>query len=430
MATMTYAPPPGPPPGVHTGVQYAPPPGPPPQMYAPPPGPPPQTYPSCRDATDLAAYVRNSLSLLATQGWLSVPLPPDLESLYTTLFAESASFFNLPPDASDKADYGAPKGTNASDEGFSDIKGEKQLITIRRTSRTPPCLRTATAAAWDATGALFLSAMHDIAEGLELPELDAFDAMSAEARGLPNKARAASLMRLFRYNRPESGAGKKVVAEAHKDLGLLTLVVGHSPGLDARDARGRWISVEDPPPGAHSSNGTPRLTATLLAGQTLTYLTRGLYTSGSHRVSVLPTPPTSPTSSPADAFRLSLVFALRPAPAALITTATFAQSPLIGPFPPARLDPKANGGKGNFPLCSMYEQSGTELFKCISQRHWNVNIAPEIRDEQKRKLAEKAGVDPSKVVTVDGVAMAAVTPGGEGGAQGREEVGGGVDEVV
>ncbi|KAF8161789.1 taurine catabolism dioxygenase TauD, TfdA family-domain-containing protein [Mycena galopus ATCC 62051] len=72
-------------------------------------------------------------------------------------------------------------------------------------------------------------------------------------------------MRLFWYNRSESGARKKVVAEPHADLELLTLVVGHSLGLDAHDAQ-RWMGV--PLPGTHSSDGTPWLTATLLAGKT------------------------------------------------------------------------------------------------------------------------------------------------------------------
>ncbi|KAJ7162844.1 hypothetical protein C8R46DRAFT_1101672 [Mycena filopes] len=378
MTTISYPPPPGPPPAMHTGVQYAPPPGRPPQMYAPPPAAPP--LPSCQDTTELAAYVRNSLAVLASQGWLSVPLPPDLESLYAELFAQSASFFELPPDAPAKVDYAAPTGKAASDEGFADIPGEKQLITLRRLSGTPPPLRKSATEAWDATGQVFLRAMHDIAESLELADESIFDAMAAEAQGFSPRTRASSLLRLFRYNRPtEGGAKKKVVAEAHKDLGLLTLVVGHSPGLDVRDpVSGRWVSVEDTPAGGTGQ----RLTATLLAGQTLTYLTRGLYASGAHRVSVLP------PSSPSDQFRFSLVFALRPAPDALISTPLFEASPLIGKFPEARLSAEAN----NYPECSMYEQSAGELFRCIAQKHWNVNIAPEIREEQKRKLlGEKPG---------------------------------------
>ncbi|KAJ6451662.1 hypothetical protein C8R47DRAFT_1169915 [Mycena vitilis] len=395
--TTVYAPPPGPPPGFHTGVQYAPPPGPPPpQVYVSPAEP---LYPSCGNAKELATYVHNSLPILASQGWLSVPLPADLESLYTSLFADSAAFFTLPSDAPEKVRCAAPTGKNASDEGYSDISGEKQLITIRRRSGIPAPLFKSATEAWDGTGELFMSAVRGIAESLELEDAEIFDAMSCEAHGLPKSERASSLLRLFRYNRPAVGETKKVVAEAHKDLGLLTLVIGQSPGLDARDVHGRWISVEDTPAPAGTANAAPRLTATLLAGQTLTYLTRGLYASGAHRVSV------RPASSPADAYRFSLVFALRPAPSALISTAAFERSPLISAFPSERL----SVDKGNFPECSMYAQGAGELFKCIALKHWNVNIAPEEREAQKRRLmaeAEKgekaSGVDGGGAENQDG----------------------------
>ncbi|KAJ6497272.1 hypothetical protein C8R45DRAFT_801890, partial [Mycena sanguinolenta] len=157
---------------------------------------------------------------------------------------------------------------------------------------------------------------------------------------------------------------KRVVAEAHKDLGILTLVVGASPCLDARDATGRWVSVEDAP--SFSFPSPQRLTATLLVGQSLTYLTGGLFAAGTHRVSVLP----PPSSAPEDAYRYSLVFALRPAPAARISTST----------------DTGKSGASNFPRCRMENQTGAELMRAIPGRHWNVNVAREVREEQKRKL--------------------------------------------
>ncbi|KAJ6546656.1 hypothetical protein DFH09DRAFT_1170703 [Mycena vulgaris] len=377
MATMTYLPPPGPPPGFHTGL-HAPPPGPPkaPTVSVSL-GPPPGAYPSCQNATELAAYVHDSLTVLATQGWLS-----------------SSTFFDLPSDSPEKVQFAAPAGKAASDEGFSDIAGEKQRITLRRLSGTPPLLRKAGPEAWDATGQLFLETIRGIAGSLELEDVHVFDDMSSEAQGFSKTQRAPSLLRLFRYNRPGLDAHgmqgtKKVVAEGHKDLGILTLVLGQSPGLDARDpATGQWVSVEDAPGGG----GGPCLTATLLAGQTLTYLTRGLYASGVHRVSVLP------STTPEDKYRFSLVFALRPSPTSTIATPKFEQSPLTGLFPPERLSLAAN----NYPNCSMYDQPATELFKCIAQQHWNVNIAPEIREEQKKKLAaEGKTADAAEGTTAD-----------------------------
>ncbi|KAJ7641280.1 hypothetical protein FB45DRAFT_899841 [Roridomyces roridus] len=379
MTTM-YAPPPGPPPGIHASVQYAPPPGPPPATYAPPPGPPPMFYP--RDTRDLSQFIRNNLTALATRGWLSVPLPPELESLYADLFAESAHFFNLPSDSPIKLKHAAPPGKSASDEGFADIPGEKQLITLRRLSGIPDSatsegsahtLHSATTAAWNATGELFLDTAHTIAESLGLEE-DVFDELSADSKGLPASSRASSLLRLFRYKRPpqDTPGGKKIVAEEHKDLGILTLVIGHSPGLDARDpTTGEWHSVEDAPP-----PGWGKLTATLLCGRTLWYLTRGLYASGDHRVSV------RAPSSPDDLYRFSLVFALRPFYTAPIETDVFARSPLIGPFPPARISPTT------YPQCSMHGEPARMLFDVIIGKSWNVNVAPEIREMQKKKLAD------------------------------------------
>lgn len=362
---MMYAPPPGPPPSTHTSAQPAP------------------ALPACDTAAELATYVRASLPILAARGWLPIPLPADLSARYAALFSASSAFFALPPDAPAKTRCAAPSGAAASDEGFAAIPGEKQLITLRRTARAPGLLRDAAADAWGVTGELFLHALEGIADTLELADLAVFDEMAAEARGFEESKRASSLLRLFRYERPPpeaSGGTKKIVAESHKDIGLLTLVVGASPGLDARDpATGAWVSVEDTPRG--DTPGTePRLTATLLAGQTLTYLTQGLYAAGVHRVSVLP----ARSPAPEDAHRFSLVFALRPATAAIVDTARFEASPLIPPFPPDAIF--AEGTNTNYPLCSMRAQPAGELMRAISARHWNVNVAPEVREGQKAKL--------------------------------------------
>ncbi|KAJ7466014.1 hypothetical protein FB451DRAFT_1093501, partial [Mycena latifolia] len=245
--------------------------------------------------------------------------------------------------------------------------------------------------------------MEDIAASLGLPA-DIFAEMAAEVDG---GGRASSLLRLFRYERPAAddpdfgvgvGAWKNVMAEAHRDLGLLTIVVGASPGLDARDlVTGEWVSVEDPPSGV---GGAPSsgLTATIMSGQTLTYLMQGLYASGMHRVSVLPARPHTQDGE----YRFSLVFAPRPAAGALIDTREFDRSPLIPPFSPAPLSfsspnssPSATPNstsspsssskaessapalaESNFPHCSMHSQSAADLFRAIAARHWNVNVAP------------------------------------------------------
>lgn len=55
------------------------------------------------------------------------------------------------------------------------------------------------------------------------------------------KENVASFLRMFQYERPEANTNaeksetvqpeSKVVVESHKDLGLLSLVVGRTPGL-------------------------------------------------------------------------------------------------------------------------------------------------------------------------------------------------------
>ncbi|KAJ7615731.1 hypothetical protein DFH06DRAFT_1343502 [Mycena polygramma] len=62
----------------------------------------------------------------------------------------------------------APTGKNASDEGYSDIAGGKQLITVRRVSGIPTPLCECASEDWAAPGAFFLGAFCAIAEILEL----------------------------------------------------------------------------------------------------------------------------------------------------------------------------------------------------------------------------------------------------------------------
>ncbi|KAJ7361149.1 hypothetical protein DFH08DRAFT_366593 [Mycena albidolilacea] len=102
------------------------------------------------------------------------------------------------------------------------------------------------------------------------------------------------------------------------------------------------------------------------------------HTNRKYRCKLLPS-----AAPPADAHRFSLVLALRPALDARISTASFAQSPLIGPFPPARL----SAAKDNFPHCSMYARPARELWDYISAQQRSVNNAPEEREAQKRKWA-------------------------------------------
>ena len=197
---------------------------------------------------------------------------------------------------------------------------------------------------------------------------------------------------MFRYDRPPRGAEPKVNAERHKDLGLLSLVVGHSPGLQALDAKtNAWVSVEDEanlPPGSIKRSGG--LTATLLSGETLALLSRGVYRAGVHRVVCAPSSSFSAAAGDEQrenengngnrkddpSYRFSIVYTLRAAPAPLFTR-NF-ESKVVGLFGPGEV---AEG------------LSSAVVFDRIMKAHWNVNAAPSVREGQIRKFeARKRGV--------------------------------------
>lgn len=175
---------------------------------------------------------------------------------------------------------------------------------------------------------------------------------------------------MFRYDRPR-GPGAKTNAEKHKDLGMLSLVVGHSPGLQALDANSdTWVSVEDDcnlPPGSRARSGG--LSATLLTGETLAFLSRGTYKAGVHRVVCEP-----PAAEGDDPYRFSIVFTLRAAPAPLFTREF--ESGVVGRF---EVGERVEG------------ESSKVLFERIMRSHWNVNAAPGVRDEQRRRFGERRG---------------------------------------
>jgi len=170
---------------------------------------------------------------------------------------------------------------------------------------------------------------------------------------------------MFRYDRP-LGPDEKVNAESHKDLGLLSLVVGHSPGLQIRSATtNQWVAVEEDaclPPGVRTrSNG---LTATLLSGMTLSYLTRNQYKAGVHGVVCAP--------KKDDPYRFSIVFALRPAVAPVFTDRF--ESITVGHFSPHE---------------QVHGESSAGIFKQIKTKCWNINVKPEIREKQKEEQRKK-----------------------------------------
>lgn len=311
-----------------------------------------------------------SLHFLAKEGYLPLALAdhPGMVEAYKSLFDQSSQFFALSEDNPRKTTYKAVSGPAASEEGYSKIPNEKSIMTVKWAGHCPEILQDEATVAWNLSGEFLNKIMQAIARTLEL-EPNVFETLVKPCITFPQDKKRPTLLRMFRYDRPK-GSNPISNAERHKDLGLLSLVVGHSPGLHVLSpSSGLWLPIEEDiclPPGAKSRSGG--LTATLLVGETLAFLTRGQYRSGVH--GVVCAPPS--TESGNDPYRYSIVYTLRPAVAPIFTSKF--ESGIVGQFPE---EERAEG------------VSSMEIFGRIKKSHYNVNIAPEIREKQ--KLAQQKG---------------------------------------
>ena len=312
----------------------------------------------------------DALHFLATQGWLPLILKDHagFVEAYSALLEAAQSFFALSEDSPLKTTYQASSGALASEEGYSKIPGEKSILTIKIADRSPESLRERAQKAWDISGSFLSNVLEAIARTLELKP-DVFAPFVESCKTLPKEKRTPTLLRMFRYDRP-AGKEAKVNAERHKDLGLLSLVVGRTPGLHVLNSiTGLWVPIEDDavlPPNARMRSGG--LTATLLSGETLAFLSRGQYKAGAHGVVCAPHLPDLEN----DPYRYSIVFTLRPA-VAPIHTKNF-ESKVTGCF---KEEEQADG------------ESSAELFGRIRKSHYNVNAPPEIRERQRKRQMER-----------------------------------------
>lgn len=148
-------------------------------------------------------------SRLPHQGWATILPPP--HSLTTTslaLFQSSVRFFELPLAQKEKF-----KTSHGSEEGWSRIRGEKEMLTLRTLDRTPPQVRDAVHAFWAEVGALLRDQLLGImAEslGLSPDALTDFVGPGAEL----GAEKTATMVRLFRYEGCNTAVGEgRVVAE-------------------------------------------------------------------------------------------------------------------------------------------------------------------------------------------------------------------------
>ncbi|KIY00813.1 uncharacterized protein Z520_03479 [Fonsecaea multimorphosa CBS 102226] len=304
-------------------------------VSSPPPGPPP-------------LLSKEQLLHLARQGWLSLPLPETLSSTVTDLFESSARFFDLPDQ--EKADlYPSKAGTEF---GFYTVPNEKDYITFRcrihstdKESRVSsprlPLLRTLednAARAWQEGALLLWRILCDITRWSDL-DLSIWNDILDGCRTMPESEEEMgyTLLRLFRYL-PATG-----FAERHTDLGLLTICIGDSGGLEVLD---RFKSTNEKP--LWIDSGAKPQTATILVGQTLKALSNGMLSPGVHRVVENPNG------------RNSAVFALRHSSKHDVNFSLF-------------------GGQGLV--------SASDLWKSIQVGKVNINSIKERRDAQRVKFA-------------------------------------------
>ena len=308
-----------------------------------------------------------ALRFLASEGYLPLLLAnhDGMVEAFSNLFNSARQFFDFPENSPQKTTFQAASGSAASEEGYSDLPGEKSIMTIKTLRRCPKILQQHAETAWNLTGALLAEVTRQIASSLDL-QPDVFAPFVEPCCVLPLEKRTPTLLRMFRYLRPQ-GEEPTINAERHKDIGLLSLVIGHSPGLEVLNpTTGTWEAIESdgfvPDDAKVRSRG---LTATLLTGETMSLLTRGKYNAGIHRVLCAPL-----KDNP---YRFSIVFTLRPAVASVYTK--LFESEAVGHFAPEE---------------QMDGMSSAVLFQRIRSSHWNVNVVKDLREEQQKRLRAKA----------------------------------------
>lgn len=281
------------------------------------------------------------------------PGPHPLQDAYEELFHASQAFFAQPVD--EKARWQHKLG---SEEGWSSIPGEKEFITLRTLSYCPEILRRPAKRYWDLMGAHLENTLGRIATSLAMPEPDdtskglkQFVGPCARMQERDDQ-KTATMLRLFRYE----GWQKKEVAEAHADLGLLSVVVGNVPGLEVWDGA-EWFKVEK------EVERTGMKGASLLVGRHLERLSNGRYPAGGHRVVSYGSPEDS-----AQRYRFSIVFVLRAYNRVVINSDEL-ETQITGKW----VEP-------------VHGQTAGDMYANIRCTHFNINIGIEERGKQRQQV--------------------------------------------
>jgi hypothetical protein len=195
------------------------------------------------------------------------------------------------------------------------------------------------------------------------------------------------------------------------DLGLLSLVIGDTPGLEVWDAKTPDANGKPQKPFWHPiEQSFERGMGTIMGGRQLQYLTRNRYMPGGHRVvsygentplipadldTLYPSKSkrllnrlsfSKPPAVEKEKYRYSIVFVLRAHENVPIDYSTLEQPGFI------------------FTENDKQARTAGELWQRIRGSHFNINTGLKERDEQKKKLeaASKNVQGPTKTETASG----------------------------
>ena len=265
------------------------------------------------------------LITLARQGWLSIDLPGDFIQELQSATLSSGQFFDQSIEQK-KSLYPANQGT---EYGYYHVEDEKEYITFRNQVHPEISTEQAITKVWRTAALLLHRVLCDIARGTGLSH-SIWDNILDGCLELPHASEAMTptLLRTFRYF-PQSG-----FAGEHSDLGLLTLCVGSSRGLEVVDrtkGEGGWVDAGR---------------SCILIGEYLSELSNRLIRPGLHRV------------VGTEEGRSSIVFALRPSFRHPLDLSLFGGHGVIDP---------------------------RELWQKIKSSKVNINATKDIRDGQREK---------------------------------------------
>ncbi|KAL8998313.1 MAG: hypothetical protein Q9169_002627 [Polycauliona sp. 2 TL-2023] len=271
---------------------------------------------------------------LARTGYLLLESSPNLHACLQDLLQLIRELFKQPTSFKE-TQFPSAQGTEL---GYYLVENEKEYLTFRHqySGDFAKALSLAASRFWSVAASFLYRILCDLSIALDIP-LPVWDPLLDGCLTMPasRSESTPSLLRLFDYL-PNTGA-----AEMHTDTGFLTLCIGTAPGLQAKIPDAEWLDVGTQP--------------TILVGKTLQWLSNGRVQAGLHRV------------VPNMAGRQSVVLALRPS--------------LRHP----KLDLTPFGEPSVVDVVDVWNGIRGSVF--------NVNAQTKIREEQKRLLKAKQGIE-------------------------------------